>query len=398
VFAFDGTWNQAKDGDDPDYTNTNVFRFYNAYKRHSNRPDLDFYVPGVGTRFKTIGRVLGGVFGLGELPRINEAYEALCKAWALGERKIDIVGFSRGAATTLDFCHCIQERGIRKPGSDEVVEPSPTIRFLGVWDVVASFGLANLGNTALNIGHHLSLPKSNLQYCFHALALDERRPSFLPIRIEGACEVWFRGAHSDIGGGNKNRGLNDVTLRWMMHKAMDAELPILQEDIDALQPDAAAPPSPAGGHKLPLALRTISSTDRGHYTVTPLKGWATLPDTCAIESQADEAAAAEIGSGGIEILPLEVRRRVLAMWEAAQEIAAREDMPLDDSKDLLLTLFQGRVPLVTNDDDLKRAQIGAAQLVANAIRGARNRGEHRLAPFYVNEALFNTRHLYPLTD
>jgi Uncharacterized alpha/beta hydrolase domain (DUF2235) len=398
VYAFDGTWNEAKDGDDPDYTNTNVLRFYDAYKRHSKRPDLDFYVPGVGTRFKAIGRALGGVFGLGELPRINEAYEALCKAWDQGERDIDIVGFSRGAATTLDFCHCIQERGIRKPGSDQVVEPSPKIRFLGVWDVVASFGLANLGNTALNIGHHLSLPKSNLQYCFHALALDERRLSFLPIRVEGAREVWFRGVHSDIGGGNKNQGLNDVTLRWMMHKAIGAQLPILQEDIDALKPDPAALPSPAGGRKLPLAIRTVSSTDRRHYTVTPLKGWASLPDTCALESESDECAAAEIGSNGIEILPPEVRRRVLAMWEAAQQIAAREDMPLDDSKDLLLTLFQGRVPLVTNDDDLKRAQIGAAQLVANAIRGARNRGEHHLAPFYVNEALFNTRHLFPLTD
>jgi hypothetical protein len=123
VYAFDGTWNEAKDGDDPAYTNTNVFRFYDAYKRHSKRPDLDFYVPGVGTRFKAIGRALGGVFGLGELPRINEAYEALCKAWDQGERDIDIVGFSRGAATTLDFWHCIQERGIRRPGSDDVVDP-----------------------------------------------------------------------------------------------------------------------------------------------------------------------------------------------------------------------------------------------------------------------------------
>ena len=398
VYAFDGTWNEAKDGDDPDYTNTNVFRFYSAYKRRSKRPELDFYVAGVGTRFDAIGRALGGAFGLGALPRINEAYEALCEAWDQGERDIDIVGFSRGAATTLDFCHCIQERGIRKPGSDLVVEPSPKIRFLGVWDVVASFGLANLGNTALNVGHHLSLPKSNLQYCFHALALDERRPSFLPTRVEGACEVWFRGVHSDIGGGNENRGLNDVTLRWMLHKAMAAQLPILQEDIDALKPDQTAQPSPGGGHKLPVAIRTVSSTDRGHYTVKPLQGWASLPGTCAVESESDECAAAEVGGAGIEILPLEVRRRVLGMWEAAQQIAAREDMPLDDSKDLLLTLFQGRVPLVTNDDDLKRAQVGAAQLVANAIRGARNRGEHHLAPFYVNEALFNTRHLFPLTD
>jgi hypothetical protein len=34
----------------------------------------------------------------------------------------------------------------------------------------------------------------------------------------------------------------------------------------------------------------------------------------------------EIGDAGIEILPLEVRRRVLAMREAAQQIAGREDM------------------------------------------------------------------------
>ena len=398
VYAFDGTWNDAKDGDDPDYTNTNVSRFYDAYRRHSRRPDLDFYVAGVGTRFDAVGRALGGVFGLGELARINEGYAALCNAWDQGERDIDIVGFSRGAATALDFCHCIQERGIRRPGTDEIIDASPTIRFLGLWDVVASFGLANLGNTALNIGHHLSLPKSNLQYCFHALALDERRPSFLPIRLDGGCEVWFRGVHSDIGGGNKNRGLNDLTLRWMMHKGKAAGLPILQEDIDALQPDPAAAPSPAGGRKLPLALRTVSSTDRGHYTVAPLQGWASLPDTCAVESEADECGAAQIGTAGIEVLPLEVRRRVLSMWEAAQQIAAREEMPLDDSRDLLLTLFQGRVPLVTSDKELEQARTGAAQLVANAIRGARNRGEHRLAPFYVTEALFNTPHLFPLTD
>src|SRR5262249_54967707 len=157
----------------------------------------------------------GGVFGLGELPRILEAYDHLCEQWAAGDRIIDIVGFSRGAATTLDFCHQIQENGIRRPGSDQVVETSPRIRFLGVWDTVAAFGLASVGNVELNIGHHLSLPKSSLQYCFHALALDERRLSFLPTRLEGAREVWFRGVHADIGGGNGNRGLNDITLKWM---------------------------------------------------------------------------------------------------------------------------------------------------------------------------------------
>jgi hypothetical protein len=80
---------------------------------------------------------------------------------------------------------------------------------------------------------------------------------------------------------------------------------------------------------------------------------------------------------------LEVRRRVLAMWEAAQQIAAREDMPLDDSKGLLLTLFRGRVPLVTNDDNLKR---GKSARRASPCTVLRQRG------------LFNPRHLFPLTD
>lgn len=110
-----------------------------------------------------------------------------------GDRIIDIVGFSRGAATTLDFCHLIQDRGIRQPGQDDVIEAQPQIRFVGVWDVVAAFGLGFLGHELLNFGHHLSLPKANVRHCFHALALDEQRLPFIPTRLDGAYEVWFRG-------------------------------------------------------------------------------------------------------------------------------------------------------------------------------------------------------------
>src|SRR6185295_11444982 len=128
--------------------------------------------------------------------------------------------------TALDFCHIVQDNGIRKPNSDEVIEPSPRIRFLGLWNIITSFGLANLGNAALNFGHHLNIPKTNIDYCFHAIALDERRPSFLPIRLHNACEVWFRGVHSDIGGGNGNTNLSDIALKWMMSKAKAAGLPM----------------------------------------------------------------------------------------------------------------------------------------------------------------------------
>lgn len=394
LYAFDGTWNEAKTTEDLHYQNTNVARFYQAYHRHSNTDDL--YVPGVGTRFDFIGRVLGGAFGLGELPRINQAYDHLCRNWANGDRVIDIVGFSRGAATTLDFCHCVQQRGIWRPGTDEVVEREPQIRFLGLWDVVGAFGLANLGNTELNIGHHLVLPKSNLRYCFHALALDERRPSFLPTRLNGACEVWFRGVHSDIGGGNGHKGLNDITLKWMFSKARGAELPIAVDEIAALSPNPADRPDP--DRKPPLEIRVISAVDRRHYSVSALDGWTNPPSTCPIESEADEQAAVELGPEGIEVLPLDVRRRVAAMYEKAQDVAAAEGFTLDHIHDALLTLITGRVPLVTNEADLLRARAAVARLIELTVQGARRRGFHVLAEFFLNEALFSSPHLYPLTD
>jgi hypothetical protein len=393
LYAFDGTWNSAKDKEDLD-KNTNVVQFHQAYHKNSKTPDL--YVAGVGTRFDLVGKVIGGFFGMGELPRIQEAYDQLCKIWADGDHIIDVIGFSRGAATTLDFCHHIQEKGIHRPGSDDVIEPNPKIRFLGVWDVVAAFGLANLGNTALNIGHHLSVPKSNLQYCFHAMALDERRPSFLPTRLHGACEVWFRGVHSDVGGGNTNTGLNDIALKWMMSKARAAGLPILEEDISALQPDPAA--LPRFDHKLPLSVRVVSAVDRRHYSVSPVPDCTNPPDTCSVETPADEQTATELGAETMEVLPPEARDRIDALWKTARTAAQQLDFPIDGAKDALVTLFQGRVPLITNDDQLNRARASVIRLVTAMIEGAQRRSFHVMNEFFLNEALFNLRPLFPFTD
>ena len=393
LYAFDGTWQEGKAGDDPKFTNTNVFRFFERYKKRSGTSDV--YVPGIGTRFDAIGRALGGAFGIGELPRLLESYQSLCANWANGDRVIDIVGFSRGAATTLDFCHIIQERGIRRPGTDAVVEASPQIRFLGVWDVVASFGLGNLGNEVLNIGHHLHLPKANLQYCFHAMALDERRPSFINTRLPGACEVWFRGVHSDVGGGNGNRPLNDAALRWMMSKGKAAGLPLDEADIP--QPVTAALQPNASG-KLPLKLRLISAVDRCHYTVAPLPDWENPPDTCPRETAADEQTAAEVGASGLVIQSDEERRRVLVLWETALDVAKAKDVSLDDVRDPLLSLFEGRIRLVTDDAKLLQGRQAVARLITTAADGARRRGFHKLEPFFVNEALFAMPRVFPLTD
>ena len=395
LYAFDGTWDEAKTGDDPDFTNTNVFRFFEAYHRNSGTDDV--YKPGIGTRFDLIGRALGGVFGLGELSRIVEVYDHLCVNWVTKQDHIiDIIGFSRGAATTLDFCHYVLEHGIRRPGTNEIVEPNPQIRFLGVWDTVAGFGLANLGNTALNIGHHLELPRATLRYCFHALAIDERRPSFLPTRLPGAYEVWFRGGHGDVGGGNGNRGLNDLTMHWMMSKAKSAELPITDGDMAMLSPDAATRPKLA--RDLPFDIRLIGAVDRRHRTIEPLEGFVMPPATCPVESAADEALADELGPKGIEVLPLPVRVQILTLWETADAVVTANGFTLDQIHDALLTLLQGRIALVTTNDQLRLARIAVVRLMTTAVTGTRERGFHVLNEFFFNEALFKLPHLFPLTD
>jgi type VI secretion system (T6SS) phospholipase Tle1-like effector len=393
LYAFDGTWNEAKQGEDPQYSNTNVARFFAAYHRNSGTDD--FYVAGVGTRYDVIGAALGGAFGLGVLARLLEAYDHLCRSWIAGDTAIDVVGFSRGAATTLDFCNHLLKQGVRRPGTGELIEPKPRIRFLGVWDVVAAFGLANLGNTLLNIGHNLSLPSSGLQYCFHAMALDERRPSFLPTRLPGACEVWFRGVHSDIGGGNGNRGLNDIALKWMMSKAKAASLPITDADIAALQPDAASQPKL---DRLPLELRLVSAVDRRHYTVSPVHGGTMPPATCSIETATDEQHATEVGASGIVVLTPEARARIAELWQIAETIARDNEFKLDQVRDALLTLLQGRIALVTNDAQMAAARQAVARLMAVAVHGAQERGFHVLSEFFFNEALFKLPRMFPLTD
>lgn len=392
LYAFDGTWNSEKTGDNT-APNTNVVRFKNAYQ--ANTGDEECYVAGIGTRHKLIGKVIGGVFGAGELPRLNEAYKRLCENWESGDQVVDIIGFSRGAATVLDFCHLVQDRGIRRAGKNEVIEPDPVIRFVGLWDVVPAFGLGFFGNEVLNFGHRLTLPTKRIEYCFHALALDERRPPFIPIRLAGAYEVWFRGVHSDIGGGNGNRALNDVSMKWMMEKAQDAGLPISDADIAALAPNPAALPN--NDPKL-LDIRHIGPADRGHYTAVDREEWRSMPDGCPIETPADEVRADRVGSGGITTLPEKVRRRAEMMWEIAVRRAMdQHNVVLDAVEDAFLGLIVGRIPIVT-DQNLNKALQGTVAMVDGMMTVARRSGFGQPAPVFLNLALADNRHVFPYTD
>ncbi len=207
--------------------------------------------------------------------------------------------------------------------------------------------------------------------------------------------MWFRGVHSDVGGGNGNRGLNDISLKWMMSKARAAHLPFTDTDIAALTPSVVAPQPK---RRLPASVRAISSVDRRHHTVTPMEGWTTPPATCPEETVTDEQSASEVGDSGILLGSPEVRRRMSAMWDAADTVAKQNDFDLEHARVWLLTLIEGRVGLVTTEAELTQARAGIGILVARAVHKARQRDFHVLSDFFLNEALFESPHLFPLTD
>lgn len=224
LYAFDGTWNEDEGSAIED---TNVVRFKELYQGNNAE-----YLEGVGTRFGKLGRFLGGIFGSGGRTRIDEMYDELCENWKNGDKAIDIIGFSRGAALAVHFANKIGEEGI-KLDNDHVDQPR--IRFLGLWDIVASFGLSFdniIDFQKINLGWHIDTVHKGVDHCFHAMALDERRESFDVTRLDpdhqyaNICEVWFRGVHSDIGGGNENVARSNIALQWMLTQARTCGLPL----------------------------------------------------------------------------------------------------------------------------------------------------------------------------
>ena len=178
IYAFDGTGNK-KSADDG--KNTNVVKFFNAYDEGYQGNGKNVYVRGVGTSEFFVNKLFGAALGFGGHRRIRGALKKLEANFSKGDRRIDIVGFSRGAVLALEFANEIHEKGING-------EETPTINFLGLWETVGSFGVP--GNN-INLGYILTVPK-NVEHCFHALSLDERRFLFPLIRL---VQDKFTGRH-----------------------------------------------------------------------------------------------------------------------------------------------------------------------------------------------------------
>ncbi|MBC2769214.1 phospholipase effector Tle1 domain-containing protein [Pusillimonas minor] len=227
LFAFDGTRNDMS-------THTNVWRLSQRYTE-----DTVFYQPGPGNPHNTDWDAVTAY----SAPRIIDAqWQSLLNTLAAAPATpdaaipIDIIGYSRGAAMARHFGNQVSQyvnQGLFSFHDLQrgLVTACVDLRFMGLFDTVAQFGLNGQHNAAYDL-----TVNAGWQWVAHAIALHERRALF---PLAGAAdtqpgnvvEAPFVGAHADIGGGvlydsqgqpNRRGDLHNVALNWMLWQARAA--------------------------------------------------------------------------------------------------------------------------------------------------------------------------------
>jgi uncharacterized protein (DUF2235 family) len=272
LYAFDGTGDETLDGADRDSNVRHFFRAYDGGPKNDNPAAGlgSLYLKGIGKRASSfVGEHPAEAFGVGGHRRVRQALDRLENNFEAGDTVVDIVGFSRGAALAVSFANEMAGKF-----------PRVAIRFMGLWDMVGQFGAPG---RRFNAGHDLGMPP-NIVHCYHAMALDESRQQFPLTRLcetdsdyGRLLEVWFRGIHSDVGGGNGNRGANWISLNWMFGNAQRDGLPISRAAIALNLADSRLPQQISALEAAPCQRRAILDTDLLHSSVRLEPGSAGRP-------------------------------------------------------------------------------------------------------------------------
>jgi uncharacterized protein (DUF2235 family) len=262
LYAFDGTGNDDREGFDRD---SNVLHFFRSYDGGPMNDDPaeelgSLYLKGIGQRAHTfVGDKAAEAFGIGGHRRVRQAIDRLENNFEAGDTVVDVAGFSRGAALAVSFANELAGK-----------LPRVSIRFMGLFDVVGQFGVPG---RRFNAGHDLGMPP-NVVRCYHAMALDETRLLFPLTRLSETdsdngrlLEVWFRGVHSDVGGGNGNRGLNWIALNWLFENAQRDGLAINRVAVVANLANGRLNQQISDHDIDAQLLRTILPTDLLHQSV-----------------------------------------------------------------------------------------------------------------------------------
>jgi uncharacterized protein (DUF2235 family) len=240
------------------------------------------YLHGVGDSNRRVERILGGAFGVGVIARIVRGYTFISRHYQPGDA-IHIVGFSRGAYTARALAGMITRVGLldttrydisdkeeaykrgraawrmsksltlagktrlmgamnrfvdwiemslaKRKLKDGDLIPDVPIKSVSVWDTVGSMGMPlYLRDNRYDFFRFTDTALSDkVEHGHHAMAIDELRLDF-PVTPwdtrNGIDQVWFVGAHADVGGGYKHdeSHLSDVALEWMLKRLDGVEV------------------------------------------------------------------------------------------------------------------------------------------------------------------------------
>lgn len=316
IICADGTWNTQDDSDHDQPSPTNVEKIARALRTSSanGSPQVIHYESGVGTDpgFK----LRGGTVGRGLWADVLSCYRFLVHNFCAGD-SIHLFGFSRGAYTARSVAGLVRNSGVLRSGHEdherravdlyrdyaENTAPTsrtcvefrrahshePDIDFIGVWDTVGSLGIPGLDGSfrilkGLDWQFHDVTLSSRVWRARQALAIHEHRAQFVPTLWEQQpaardagqtlVQMWFTGAHSDVGGGYPEHGLSDVALQWMIGEAEAAGLSFGMDALPGFAPDPHAAPHDSFGTLWKL-LGFFGGKPRG-----AIREWRPRAETC----------------------------------------------------------------------------------------------------------------------
>lgn len=247
---------------------TNVSRLHDLMVNQDRQDMAVFYTEGVGSDGRGIG--LGVGWGMGK--DVREAYQFVAREYAThGKDKLYVFGFSRGAYAARILAGLIFMAGL--PEMDRLDKDEAAhfvddlyaaykgdktdaerhrlinavyrqwklprrhdvkIEVLGLWDTVEALGLPDYRENPGDVNRRYVDQICNVKKAYHAMALDDNRARiYTPIlltskHLNSRCpdvsldkvveEVWFAGAHADVGGGMREGFLSGVSLNWMISR------------------------------------------------------------------------------------------------------------------------------------------------------------------------------------
>jgi uncharacterized protein (DUF2235 family) len=280
IICCDGTWDDADAGG----AVSNVVRIARAIEAVDTRtPDesvhqIVYYHSGVGTGADLATHLGGGAIGLGLSRNVRDAYAFIASNYCDGD-EIFLFGFSRGAYTARSISGLIGWTGILhkrdlddfalvwesfklRPRPGQAPDPdwvdarlhfddrhkNVMIQCVGVWDTVGALGIpGHVGGLFKSFYEfHDTDLGTHIRNAFHALAIDEHRKLYEPTLWRQVSppppdgqqtleQVWFAGAHANVGGGYDDHGLSDIALAWMasrVDKMLEINWPYLADRQD----------------------------------------------------------------------------------------------------------------------------------------------------------------------